>query len=278
MPKTSDHPDAKLPHKLSGWVQLILMLAALLGLAWGTLKFFNPIKDVDLTVLIKQSIPIDLPVDTETTTLQLNYQGKSINRATIIELKIENTGRTVIKPDNNKQYWNLNIFTKEETKLAQLGKIETNPSIIKYNIEVKTNSMLLQIGKFNPGDFLIMKVILIDSEDPDKPHLYAEATADHLSTPTVTSLSLQKRLQDAYKWPLFIVTYLVIFVLVTRYFKKIGELDWIIKKGVVITNKQKFSNIGGILLVFFGVGYVAYTIALGMSLILAWTVLEAGYV
>jgi len=95
--------------------------------------------------------------------------------------------------------------------LVQLGKIEANPSIIKYIIEVKTNSILLQIGKFNPGDFLIMKAILIDPEDPDKPYLDAEATADHLSKPTVTSLPLQKRLENAYVWPLFIVFYLVMF-------------------------------------------------------------------
>lgn len=277
MPKTSDHSDAKFPYKFSGWVQLILMLAALLGLVWGTLKFFNPIKNVDLTVLIKQSIPIDVPIDTERTTLQLNYQNTPINRASIIELKIENTGKTVIKPDNNKQYWNLNIFTKEETRLAQLGKIEPNPSIIKYNIEVKINSILLQIGKFNPGDFLIMKVIVIEPEDPNKPYLYAESTADHLSTPTVTSVPLRKRLQQAYGWPLFIVFYLVSFVFFGRQMNKEGDFDSFIKKDVVTTNKEKIKGIGNILGLLIGAAVFAVPITLFMSFILSWFILQIGH-
>jgi len=59
---------------------------------------------------------------------------------------------------------------------------------------------------------------------------------------------------------------------------KTGEVGWIIKKDVVITNEQKLKYIGNSLIVLLMSGMVAGLMALVMSTILAWVILEAGHV
>ena len=102
MAEPNEKPEMSVLSTLSGWVQLFIALVLAGGILWAALMFFSPLRDADLTVLIKQSIPINVPDEVEYSPIQLNYEGVPINRATIIELKVENTGKTVIRPDKGR--------------------------------------------------------------------------------------------------------------------------------------------------------------------------------
>src|SRR5688572_14271782 len=84
------------------WLTILIAVATVFGGLWIVIKFFNPIKDLDLTVWIQQEIEFSLPKEASSLKkLALVYDGKPMEQASLLLVNISNTGNGPIQRVEN---------------------------------------------------------------------------------------------------------------------------------------------------------------------------------
>lgn len=209
-----------LPSSISPWIELLLGMVAVVGLLWSVISFFNPLGNVDATVWVQQEIPVAPPAVGSPGSLQLFYDGLPIERATILQVNISNTGA---EPIGEKGTWeNISITPDDKARIALLSQPTTNPTNLEFQVltNTLTDTLTLQFGLLNPRDAIDLQLIVIEPEDVNHPKLIAETRIPKLSQITVTRESVNERLEKAFETP---VRYLVfgacvlLFLVLTRH-------------------------------------------------------------
>lgn len=218
---------SNIPQRLSPWIQLFLSIVAFLGVLWTIIQFFNPLKNVDITVLVQKEIPINWSqVVGSSTSLELVYDGVSINNATIIQINILNTGSV---PIGKKGVWEEIILKSDNNaRIALLSPPVTLPSNLEFQVNSKllTNTLDLQVGLFNPGDSIELNLIVVEPQDINHPTLFAETRISNLSKVITIRGSIEDRLTDAFSGPVAVFTLLITLLIFIALFKDFRQGDW----------------------------------------------------
>lgn len=217
-------PTKSLPERISLWTQIIMGIAAIGGMIWAALAFFDPIGDVDVTVRILQEVPVSLPDEAGSLPVELTYEGSRITRALFLGLEISNTGNRPIGADDNR--WMLTLRSSSGSKLSLLGKLHPKPEnlVVSYRVP-GIDRIMLELGLFNPSDVIGLELIIIDPPSDVAKPLVAETRIPGLQQPVVTGLNTQDRLREAFLPPLWIGLWVAFFALMIWEAIEMGNLS-----------------------------------------------------
>lgn len=90
--------------------------------------------------------------------LQVTYKGKSLDRPSIVVARISNPGNAPIHSADFEAPIALEF--KQNTELLEASVVETQPSGIPVSAEIKGSSAILSPHLLNPGDVVVMRILL----------------------------------------------------------------------------------------------------------------------
>jgi hypothetical protein len=220
--------------------------------------WFNPIGKVDVTIQIEQETPVSLPADIAALPVQLVYEGQPITRASIVQARIINSGKTEIGEPG--KTWKLDLRNPDGVKVVALGVPKPNPSNLVVTVESGTapDILTLDIGLYNPGDSILLELMLVEPKDSLNYPIKGEARVPGLSAPVTVRGNVQQRLKDAFVLPLWAVGF-------------VGLLAVLIYERIKFTGLGKKTGlahtvVGGILLALVASG----VLATGGAWVIAW--------
>jgi hypothetical protein len=211
-----------------------ISLGAIIAVLWLLLKWLNPLGELDLTVWVQQQIPITLPPQVNALPVKLTYNGVLINRATVLQVSIINTGA---KPLGEAGAWTLVLKTHDGSRLVGLGRPTTQPDGIPVDISdgPSPDKVTVSMGLLNRKDQISFRLMIIDpTQDSHLPIGAGNPRIPHLSEPTVTSQPLSSRLADEIVGPVFLVLAPAVWLGFLLYGAKTGELTASISSGIAV--------------------------------------------
>ena len=199
------------------WVSLPASLFALLGGLWTVAQFFNPIKELDLTVWIQEDIAFSLPKEATTLKkLALVYDGQPVEQASLLRVSILNSGKAPIQGvgDGPTKRWLLTLRSTNGVPIEQVGELTRTPSTVEITSQPgpTPDSLHLSIGLLNPKDSIELRVALLEPREKSQFPLDAEDTTriPGLRKPEVTTSNVRERIQNAFVGPLWIVAIVLV--------------------------------------------------------------------
>lgn len=238
---STDHqePRANIATTLSPWIQLFLGIVAVLGILWAIVQFLNPLRNTDITVWIQKEIPIDQPSFVGSSPVELVYKGTPINRATVLQINISNTGSM---PIGEKGKWEeIMLIPDNNARIAMLSQPVTHPSTLEFRVssDSLTNALTLMVGLFNPRDYIELQLIVINPQNVNHPTITAPTRIPKLSEGTTTRKSIEDRLESSLYWPVAIFGFLVTLI-TFKQFRLISKKDflqgnWDYKRGIIVS-------------------------------------------
>src|SRR4051812_18137321 len=132
--ETKNRKTTGIPDLLNPWFTLIGAILGTLGVIWAVTQYFNPLKDLDLTVIVEDKVDFSLPEQASSLQkLVLTYDGKPIQRISLVRLSILNTGNRAIKPPNDSsgKDWTLILRSSTKTPLVQVGSLARTPDYLE---------------------------------------------------------------------------------------------------------------------------------------------------
>ena len=254
--------------RLKPWVAPISLGALLTGL-WTVVQFFNPIKELDLTVWIQEDIAFSLPKEATTLKkLALVYDGQPVEQASLFRVSILNSGKAPIQGvgDGPTKRWLLTLRSTNGVPIEQVGELRRTPSTVEIVSQPgpTPDSLQLSIGLLNPKDSIDLRIALLGPRAQSRFPLDAEDTTriPGLRKPEVTTSNVRERIQNAFIAPLWIVA----IVLVLAWF------GWALHKERWQSFRSVGSAIGSIILLPFAAAFASAALAAGASWGLAWVV------
>jgi hypothetical protein len=200
------------------WIQLVVLLITVTTTIGGGMSLLDPRKNnPDISVWIKEEIPIQLPETDQSVPLTISYDNSSVSKATILNMNVSNTGRVPI--GENGKYITIILMADANARLALIAPPESEPKLdYKVVPDVLLNQLLLQIALFNPKDSISLQMIVIDPTDVDHPNIRAEIDPynriPNLAQPIVArDEPITSRLTDAFFYPIWIIV-IALFLIV----------------------------------------------------------------
>jgi hypothetical protein len=250
--------------RLETWQKALMAVLSLGGLLWGWLMFFNPIGEIDLTVRIAKEIPVTLPSGVNATPLQLMFEGSPITHALLVQLEIANSGSVPV--GNDQDAWRLNLKKRTGESMVLLPPLTTVPGNLSVTAHQDSalQTVSLDIGLFNPGDVIVVSLVLIEPDAQSALPVEAETRIPGLSRPITTRQDIQGRLRDAFILPVWgILLLFSLGAVIGNQYKRANSSD------ADITSKEALYNVMGFL---FPVVFVTAFLATGITWVLAWIV------
>lgn len=178
------------------------VVPALLGVVWTLL---NPFGKIEVTNRIERRVPISLPADVAEFPLGLQYAGKDIKRATLVDLEIRNTGSSPV--GDNEKPWKLDLRSKDGSMVVAPGPPCPTPSNVKVDVVPGPSKdiLTLEIGVLDKGDTIRIAILLIDSTTDDRRPVEA-ATRERMTGLKVvnTTQDIRERLRDSMVLPIWL--------------------------------------------------------------------------
>ncbi len=198
------------------WIQIATGVVVIGGALWSILRVFNPLKEVDLTVHIRDEIAVNLPPSTRNLPFELKYGGKEIASATIMDVRVENTGATAIDSGEKDKVWNLDLRSVDGARVDLIEPIVSNPpnGKVKSVPQKSLDRVTLQLGLLNPSDTVDVKLILIDPPESSGIPISGETRVPRLHQPVVTRLPLHDRVTNAYRTPVKVLLPVILGLLI----------------------------------------------------------------
>jgi hypothetical protein len=188
---------------------VVSSVVVLVALFVGYLRFFAPFRELDLTVWVRQRIEIALPAAAgDGLPLRLLLGSDTVTRANLLDVEISNAGRRPIGAEDPPR-WTLNLHDSKGARLQLIGRPQVSPANLTYDLETQPHSISLRVGLFNPGDRIVLRLLVIDPA-PEGDMLSAETRITGLAAPTVTEQPLPDRVQSAFVLPLLVPIFVVL--------------------------------------------------------------------
>lgn len=117
--------------------------------------------------------------------LVVAYKGKSLERASIVVASICNSGNTPIQTADFEAPISLKF--EQDAELLEASVVETRPPGMPVSAEIKGTSAILSPHLLNPGDVVVMRILLASGGSKFKP--FARIAGVHtIETRVATSL------------------------------------------------------------------------------------------
>jgi hypothetical protein len=245
---------------LTKYGRFFLLIVAVVGAAWAIVQFFIPSGDVDITVWLRQEIPVvlpELPEEAEELSLMLTFAGEPISHASILDVTVFNSGSEPIGADSQ---WEFAIRSEDGARIILLGEPELQPGNLDVTVsnDPTPDTLLLQLGLFNPDDSVGLRMVIVEPENADRPGLVAETRLPNLKEPFLTRETELSRFENAFFVPLFFLTLAIGFVGVIVYQWK-DDWDFFRTEDSVIS--KAIALVVWVVVWIFASGFIAFGIA-----------------
>jgi hypothetical protein len=246
-----------LSDRLNPWLTLGGSLVSVLVVAF---VFFNPIGEVDLTVRIDQEVQASLP-SRAVENLQLVFNGQAIDRASIITVEIENSGRRRIGANN--EPWTVNLRSTDGSAVVPLGVPRPIPTSRTVSVSKGSTPDVATVtfGLFNRGDRVVLDLLLINPTTDGGLPIRAETNVPDLGEPVTGRRNVRERLRDAFTPPLLVVSFIGLGSLMIR------ERRQLQRKELPLAPAHTFPV--GVLYVLMGAVFITLAAANGLAWIAA---------
>jgi hypothetical protein len=278
MPDTKASASAK----VNLWLSILSGLVVVLGFIWGLISSSNPIGNkADISMWIKQEIPVQLPETPNASSLALVYNNEVISRATILEIEVVNTGKKTI--GENGKYSSFVIEYDNNAEVFLLSSTSIPPLDYIIEPDKSPNRLRLDVALFNPKDSITFQTVVVNPDDVSHPKIGAYISPTNripsLSNVYVTRQEpVQERFVVTYKVPILFITLMTFLLIgvIIRSSKKLREgliktingIGWITIQPP--SNPSTFDKI--LLILTFIV--ISYLIANGVSTVLTGIIRE----
>ena len=274
MSEVTESESRSFPGRVNPWLTLAISVAAVFGILGTVGKFFQPIKELDLTVWIQQEIEFSLPKEASSLKkLALLYDGKPTEQASLLRVNISNTGNIPIQrvEEGTQKKWLLTLRSTNGVPIEPIGDVQATPSNVEVSSQAGSTPDVLQlaIGLLNPKDSIDIRLALVGPNGPARYPISAEARIPGLGEPVVTKSTVRERIETALVRPLAVVA--VVFMIGV-----FGFMFWQDRKEGWKSFQSKGSAIGVIIVTplafIFASAFMAAAAAWGLSWIVFWGV------
>ena len=268
---TQEPKTTALPHFLNPWLTLLGGIFAILGLIWTAVEFFNPIKDLDVTVIIEDKVEFSLPEQASSLQkLALTYDGQPIQKISLLRLAVINTGNRAIEPpkDSATNEWILTLRSSSKAPLVRVGELVRVPDYLYAIAEAGPgpDAVHLRLRVLNRKESVAMQVALIGAGGDMTRPIKAETPEPRVRdlNIAVAQRSVRNRIGEAFIVPLWgigtvvLVGWRIVDIRRGRIPMFTGPLSW----------KVAIGSVAAIL----GLAFVSAFLAAGASWLLAWIV------
>jgi hypothetical protein len=197
---------ASLFARVKFWLEVIGLATPVGGVLWFVLMWFNPIGKNELTVRIERRVPISLPSDVRALPLRLQFEGKEIERAVLVELEIRNAGAVAIPSGDYEKRWKLELRSADGSAVVPAGP--PTPSPVKLKADVvrgpSPDRIILELGVLDAKDTIRLAVILINPAGDDFRPVIADTQERIPGVRVVTTdQKVSERLRQGFALPIF---------------------------------------------------------------------------
>jgi hypothetical protein len=206
-----------IPEKVNPWLNLIAGLALVISIVWGLITFFDPIgKNADVSVWVKQEIPVQLPDTVHASPLALVYNNNVINKATVLEVVLVNSGKTTI--GENGKYSTFFLECDPNAEMVLLSSASVPPLDYTIKSDTVANKLKIEVALFNPSESITMQLAILNPNDVNQPNIKAYISPNNripnLSEPFVTRQEpIKERVTKAYLSPLLYIIWAGLVIL-----------------------------------------------------------------
>jgi hypothetical protein len=260
---------SKLPQLLSSWHGVVVAVFGILGALWAVLEFFNPIKNLDMTVVIEESAQFSLPDQASSLQkLALMYDGRIIPRVTLIRLAIVNTGNLPIEPpkDSPARDWILTLRSTSGAPLERVSEPVATPDFLKVTVEPgpTPDAIQLRLGVLNRKESIAMQVALIGGDANTPVWLKAETPEPRIPglNVAVAKDGVRSRIANGFIAPVWAMALITL----------VGWLIVDIRRGRTSIDPPSWKLAGGLVAGLFSLLFASIFIAAGVSWLLSWVV------
>lgn len=269
--EAKDRKTTGIPDLVNPWVTLIGGILATLGVIWAVTQYFSPLKDLDLTVIVEDKVDFSLPEQASSLQkLVLTYDGKPIQRISLVRLSVLNTGNRAIKPpvDSSAKDWTLILRSSTKTPLVQVGDLVRTPEYLEVTPASGPgpDATHLKLKVLNPKESIGMQVALIDADRVFSLPVKAETPEPRVPdlNVAVAERSVRNRIFDAFATPLWVLAMVIVggWWIVDVWRGRVplyaGPFSW----------KVALGTVGAVVLLAFG----SVFLAMAASWVLSWIV------
>jgi len=137
-------------------------IAAVIAVGLSIFIFFHgeTVKRKDLEVtLISRADLVNKEFEYQKSKIQISYDGKSIKNYSLLQFRVENTGRQPIQKEDFSQP--LEIHLKGTNEIVTAEKVYSDPEILKVTTTILQSSVKIASILLNPTDWYILELGII---------------------------------------------------------------------------------------------------------------------
>lgn len=162
----------------------------------------RPVKEMRVVILSAGPlISVDPDVASD---VEIRYKGEAIENIASVDFRLENIGnQPIVETDYSRPIafsFSDNVSMPE---ILDVSVIDVEPDNLRPQFTMSSDHLVISPTLFNPGDFLIMRVILASSENPDSVNVDARLVGISAVGMETLSEVLQQD-GELSRWPFYI--------------------------------------------------------------------------
>jgi hypothetical protein len=161
-PKGEGRPKEK-NDRILFLVNLVVALVTIAGVLFSTFIYFYDKKNRDIHVVILDSAAFFQNKADFSQTVSINVGSKQVEQLWYIKLRYENFGKSPIKKDEIETSTKINFAG---TEVLSVSITEKKPTNLDLEIKSLADSTQLNHGLLNPGDYVVMDVLVSGPRAP----------------------------------------------------------------------------------------------------------------
>lgn len=196
--------------RLEPWQKLAGWLIAAATVLWAVISYLSPLRPTDVTIVSQDAIDVQLPSAAgPLQKLALTYDGRPVQKISIVPITIVNSGREAIlvPPNAAENEWVVAIRNHDGKPIERVGELVKTPRSVRADTAPGPTAdvVLVKTGLLNAGESLAFQLAVIGGGT--KFSIEAEEAGPRIPNLrlAVTTDSVQHRIQVAFLVPLWVV-------------------------------------------------------------------------
>jgi hypothetical protein len=263
----SGKPVAQSGRLMSG-MAVILTVAAVLGVIWTVVQFWNPIKERDVTVVFEEHRDFSLPKEASSLNkLTMTYDGHAVPHVSLVRLSVVNSGNLPVEPPEGLNEWILALRSRQKLPLEVVGDPVSTPgvSVAIQKPPDQPEVVHLKLGMLKTRESVTLQLAMIGGKGEGS-GIEVEEAGKRIGDLRLAkaSTSVRHRIMNAFLPPALVLSVLVLVALgVWEYRRGSGAFNKPLGPAALL------GNIAGMLFIGF---FSSVFLAAGLSWLLSWLV------
>ena len=154
--------------------------AAAVGSMWPGLGVLGQVRDHEVSIEILEEIDVAVPEASRAPGLALTLNGEPIDGAVLVRIKVMNSGRQRLEPEEKGGHWLLTLLPQSDGDIRMFGELERFPKLLPVGVHVDSErgTLELRAGSMNPGAFFEGNLVVTGTRNVEE--LPIDANVDDL--------------------------------------------------------------------------------------------------